>query len=115
MQAGSSKPCKRLPRRSVSTDRAEYLGQYARLLVQVRRDTEALQAADRAVALGPTDALTLDTIGCVYSRLGAHDRAAPLFAQRSRSNPITSQMRYNLASSLGLWAGSTMRRRITRS
>src|SRR5882724_9169440 len=83
------------------TDRAEYLGQYARLLVQVRRDTEALQAADRAVALGPSDALTLDTIGCVYSRLGAHDRAAPLFAAAVAQQPDHIQMRYNLASSLG--------------
>jgi tetratricopeptide (TPR) repeat protein len=82
-------------------DRAEYLGQYARLLVQVRRDREALQAADRAVALKPTDALTLDTIGCVYSRLGAHDRAAPLFAAAVAQQPDHVQMRYNLASSLG--------------
>jgi tetratricopeptide (TPR) repeat protein len=82
-------------------DRAEYLGQYARLLVQVRRDAEALQAADRAVALKPTDALTLDTIGCVYSRLGAHDRAAPLFAAAVAQRPDHVQMRYNLASSLG--------------
>jgi tetratricopeptide (TPR) repeat protein len=82
-------------------DRAEYLGQYARLLVLVRRDDEALQAADRAVALKPTDALTLDTIGCVYSRLGAHDRAAPLFAAAVAQQPDHVQMRYNLASSLG--------------
>ena len=83
------------------TDRAEYVGQYARLLVQVRRDAEALLAADRAVALKPTDALTLDTIGCVYSRLGAHDRAAPLFAAAVAQQPDHVQMRYNLASSLG--------------
>lgn len=82
-------------------ERAEYLGQYARLLVQVRRDAEALQAADRAVALKPADALTLDTIGCVYSRLGAHDRAAPLFAAAVAQRPDHVQMRYNLASSLG--------------
>jgi tetratricopeptide (TPR) repeat protein len=82
-------------------DRAEYLSQYARLLVQVRRDGEALQAADRAVALKPADALTLDTIGCVYSRLGAHDRAAPLFAAAVAQQPDHVQMRYNLASSLG--------------
>jgi tetratricopeptide (TPR) repeat protein len=82
-------------------DRAEYLGQYARLLVQVRRDAEALQVADRAVALKPVDALTLDTIGCVYSRLGAHERAAPLFAAAVAQQPDHVQMRYNLASSLG--------------
>lgn len=82
-------------------ERPEYLGQYAKLLVQVRRDSEALKAADRAVALAPSDALTLDTIGCVYSRLGAHDRAAPLFAAAVAKQPDHVQMRYNLASSLG--------------
>jgi tetratricopeptide (TPR) repeat protein len=82
-------------------DRAEYLGQYARLLVQVRREAEGLQVADRAAALKPSDALTLDTIGCVYSRLGAHDRAAPLFAAAVAQQPDHVQMRYNLASSLG--------------
>jgi len=81
--------------------KAEYFGQYARLLVQVRRDREALQAADRAVALEPADALTLDTIGCVYSRLGAHERAAPLFSAAVAQKPEHVQMRYNLASSLG--------------
>jgi tetratricopeptide (TPR) repeat protein len=81
--------------------RAEYLAHYARLLVQVRRDAEALQSADRAVAAAPDDALTLDTIGCVYSRLGAHDKAAPLFQRAVAMKPGHIQMRYNLASSLG--------------
>jgi len=85
--------------------RGEYLAQYARLLVLVRRDNEALSMADRAAEVclpGPRrDALTLDTIGCVYSRLGAHDKAAPLFAAAVALRPDHVQMRYNLASSLG--------------
>lgn len=80
---------------------AEYLAQYARLLVSLRRDADALAAADRAAALNPDGALVLDTLGCVYSRLAAHDKAVPLFEKAARANPAHVQMRYNLASSLG--------------
>ncbi len=83
------------------TPHPEYLGQYAKCLVLTRRDSEALRAADRAASLQPTDAVTLDTIGCVYSRIGAHERAVPLFQSAVRRQPKHPQMRFNLASSLG--------------
>jgi tetratricopeptide (TPR) repeat protein len=82
--------------------RAEYLAHYAKCLVLAKRDTEALAAADRATSMGPTDALTLDTIGCVYSRLSAHAKAVPLFEQAVKQSPDHREMRYNLASSLGI-------------
>ena len=81
--------------------RAEYLAHYAKYLVLAKRDTEALAAADRATSMGPTDALTLDTIGCVYSRLSAHAKAVPLFEKAVKQQPGHHEMRYNLASSLG--------------
>jgi tetratricopeptide (TPR) repeat protein len=80
---------------------AEYLSQYARLLVLAGQDNQARQCADRAAALAPSDAVTLDTVGCVYSRLGAHDKAVPLFQAAVTQRPEHVQMRYNLASSLG--------------
>src|SRR5687768_8158710 len=46
---------------------AEYLAQLARLLVMTRRDADALSTAAQALALQPNDAITLDTIGGVYS------------------------------------------------
>lgn len=79
---------------------AEYLAQLARLLVIHGRHPEALQAADRAVVAQPADALTLDTIGCVYSRLGAHGQALPLFEVAVAQQPRHPQLRYNLASTL---------------
>lgn len=81
--------------------RAEYLAQYARFLVLARQDLQARQVADQAVTLESADALTLDTLGCVYSRLAAHDKAAPLFQAAVTQRPDHVQMRYNLASSLG--------------
>jgi tetratricopeptide (TPR) repeat protein len=81
--------------------RAEYLAHYAKHLVLAKRDAEALAAADSATSMSPTDAQTLDTIGCVYSRLGAHEKAIPLFKEAVKQQPDHHEMRYNLASSLG--------------
>jgi|SRR5579871_80253 len=80
--------------------RAEYVAHYAKCLVQSRRDGEALRAADRAASMRPTDPLTLDTLGCVYSRIGAHQQAVAMFELAVRQEPDHHQMRYNLASSL---------------
>lgn len=79
---------------------AEYLAQLARLQVIARRDADALATAARALALQPTDALTLDTIGGVYSRLSAHAQALPCFEQAVAKNPNHAQMRFNYAASL---------------
>jgi tetratricopeptide (TPR) repeat protein len=80
---------------------AEYYAHYAKCLVLVRRDSEALRAADQAALLPPADALSLDTLGCVYSRLGMHDKAVPLFEIAVKQTGNHPQMRFNLASSLG--------------
>jgi len=81
--------------------RADYFAHLARLLVTLRRDEEASAAAERAIALNPATALTLDTIGCVFSRLGAHEKATPLFEQAVAKRPRQTDYRFNLASSLG--------------
>lgn len=80
--------------------RAEYLAHYAKCLVLARRDDEALRAADRAAQMQPTDALSLDTLANVYSRLGSHDKAVRLFEIAVKHGPDHPQMRFNLASSL---------------
>ncbi|WP_347302651.1 sulfotransferase [Croceibacterium sp. TMG7-5b_MA50] len=80
---------------------AEYLAQHARLLIAARRDAEARQAASRAEAAGPADALTADTIGCVLVRLGDHAAAVCLFEQAVASAPDNAEFRYNLAAALG--------------
>jgi len=83
------------------TPKPEYLAQRARLLLLLREDAAARDAARAAAALTPRDAATLDTIGCVFARLGDHGAALPLFEQAAALQPGNSQLRFNLASTLG--------------
>lgn len=71
-----------------------------RCLIALNRQDEARAAADRAAALDPQDALTLDTIGVVYSRAGRHDRALPLFERAVGLSPANAGYRQNLATAL---------------
>jgi tetratricopeptide (TPR) repeat protein len=80
---------------------AEHLVQLARLLSLLRRDGEAGEAARRAWDLAPTDALTLDTIGCVLVRLGDHQGALAPFARAVDAEPDNLNFRYNLAAACG--------------
>ncbi len=67
--------------RAVALDAGEasYHAHLARALVALNRPAQAREAAERAMALEPVDALTLDTLGVVLSQTGAHDRAVELF------------------------------------
>ncbi|MES2173362.1 MAG: sulfotransferase [Pseudomonadota bacterium] len=80
---------------------AEHLAQYARLLILLRRDGEAGQAARDALAVGPDDALTLDTIGCVLARLGDHAASIAPFEGAVVAEPDNLSYRYNLAAACG--------------
>ena len=78
----------------------QYRAQLARLYSMVRRDGDAaamLSAAEQAL---PTDALSRDTMGCVYARLGDHAAALPHFAQAVRLAPENTEYRYNEAVTL---------------
>lgn len=83
---------------------AECAAHLARYLLLMRLDDEArsvLASAKRCLAAGErAEALTLDTIGCAYARLGAHEDSLPHFAQAVRSDPANSQFRYNHAIAL---------------
>lgn len=79
---------------------AEYHAQHGRCLVLLKRNKEALGAADRALALKPNDALTYDTIGVVYSRAGDQNRAALAFRQAIARESDNPGFQFNLGSSL---------------
>lgn len=81
--------------------KAEHLAQLAKLLILMRRDGEAAEAARRAMALAPTDALTCDTIGCVLARLGDHEASLGPFARAVVTEPANRDFRYNLAAACG--------------
>ena len=87
--------------RAVALDgRGEYWAQLARLLSLVHRDGEAAQALAEAEGALPDDALSLDTMGCVYARLGDHPASVPCFDAAVALAPGNHAFRYNLAVAL---------------
>jgi tetratricopeptide (TPR) repeat protein len=82
---------------------ADYRAHEARLLILLRREAPARAAADLARQTGSDDPLTLDTLGCVYARLGEHDVALPLFQQAVSGAPDNESYRFNLASTHGFF------------
>jgi tetratricopeptide (TPR) repeat protein len=80
---------------------AEHLAQLAKLLILSRRDGPAADAARAAMALAPSDGLTLDTIGCVLARLGDHEASIAPFTAAVGAEPDNLEYRYNLAAAKG--------------
>lgn len=80
--------------------RADYQAQLARALVASRHFPEAHAAADRAMQLMPTDAMTLDTLGVVYSQLNVYESATTMFRQAATLLPNHAGYRFNLATGL---------------
>src|SRR3546814_2400202 len=66
----------------------------------MRLPREALQAADRAFALSPTDTQTLNTLGIVYTQANAHERAMALSQRAVELMPGRASHRFNLATLL---------------
>lgn len=79
---------------------ARHHAHLGRCLIALNRQDEARAAADRAAALAPGDALTLDTIGVVYSRSGLHERSLPFFERAVALDPVNAGYRQNLATAL---------------
>lgn len=80
--------------------RADFATQFAKALTMVRRTSEAIVAADKALALSPDDPLTLDTLGVVYTQAHANDRAAIAFRRAAQLAPAQASYRFNLATAL---------------
>jgi Flp pilus assembly protein TadD len=78
----------------------EYRAQLARLLIMLRQDGEAASMLRAAEAMPPSDALSRDTMGCVYARLGDHAAALPHFVEAVRLEPRNSEYLYNQAVTL---------------
>lgn len=87
--------------RAVSLDpKGEYRAQLARLLTIVRRDGDAAATLRDAEEVPPADALSRDTMGCVYARLGNHEAALVHFTEAVRLAPQNTEYRYNQAATL---------------
>jgi tetratricopeptide (TPR) repeat protein len=76
---------------------AAALAQRARTHLTLVRQADARTDAERAAALQPTDALTLDTIGVVFSRTGLHASAISFFQRAVALAPQSASYWYNLA------------------
>ncbi|MBE2211066.1 MAG: sulfotransferase [Xanthomonadaceae bacterium] len=84
----------------LSPQRADYAAQYARGLAQARLMRQAMEMADKAVAAGATDPLTIDTLGVIYSQGNDNLKAAKLFKQAAEMVPGNASYRFNHATSL---------------
>ena len=84
---------------SQTPDNAEYLAHRAKCLVLLKDHAAALQSAHEALALAPTDALTLDTIGVALAKAGNHETAIGAFMRAVDRQPENPQFHFNLASS----------------
>lgn len=78
----------------------EYHAQLARLYTMVRRDADAARSLQAAEVSLPRDALSLDTMGCVYAQLGDHAASLPHFEAAVRLEPANPAFRYNHAAAL---------------
>ena len=80
--------------------RGEYRAQLARLYTLVRRDGDAAAQLHAAEDDPPPDALSRDTMGCVYARVGDHAAALPHFAAAVDLAPDNDQFLYKKAATL---------------
>ncbi|UYB50942.1 sulfotransferase [Xanthomonas sp. AM6] len=85
---------------TLNPERADYATQLAKVLAMGRFMQEAHRFADQAMALHPTDAHTLDTLGVVYTQVNEHVAALGAFTQAVQLAPQQASFRYNLGTSL---------------
>ncbi len=77
----------------------EYYAQRGRCLIALHRPRDAFESVQRALALEPQAALTLDTIGVVLTRAGAHAEALEPFRRAVARDSGKAQYHYNLGAS----------------
>ena len=82
---------------SLDPGQPSWHAQLGRLRIAQHDPGAALLLARQGLALEPDDALTLDTLGVVLSRAGAHDEAVTPFRQAVVKDPGKSAYWYNLA------------------
>jgi tetratricopeptide (TPR) repeat protein len=84
----------------LNPQRADYLAQFARALSQASMPTQAIAVADRALALAPSDPVSCDVLGVVYSQANVHAKASRMFRRVVELQPANPGYRFNYATSL---------------
>lgn len=85
---------------ALSTTNPRYLAERARSRVALFDRDGAIEDAQAAADAPNLSPRTMDTIGVVYSRLGLHADAAPLFQRAVDAAPTNAAYLYNLAAAL---------------
>ncbi len=85
---------------AIDPRQAEYHAQRGRCLIALHRPREAFEAAVRALELAPSAALTLDTIGVVMTRAGAHAESVEPFRRAVARDASKAAYHYNLGAAL---------------
>ncbi len=85
---------------ALSTANPRYLAERARSRVALFDRDGAIEDAQAAADAPNLSPRTMDTIGVVYSRLGLHADAAPLFQRAVDAAPTNAAYLYNLAAAL---------------
>ncbi|KQY52074.1 tetratricopeptide repeat-containing sulfotransferase family protein [Lysobacter sp. Root494] len=80
--------------------RPDYLATLARALASAQMLPEAVEAADAAAALRPTDPQTLNTLAVVYSQANAYEKSARINKRAVDLHPNSAPFRFNLATSM---------------
>jgi tetratricopeptide (TPR) repeat protein len=88
--------------RAVQLDptRPDYMAQLARALATMSMTAEAAKVAKQALARSPTDAMTLDTLGVVFTQAAEYPSSAELFRRAIALEPRQASYRFNFATSL---------------
>lgn len=86
--------------RELEPANALYAAQLAKALSLGHMNRDAKVAADEAFALIPKDPLVLDTLGVIYSKIGAYDMAVKTFRRVTKLAPEHAPSHYNLSTSL---------------
>ena len=85
---------------AIDPRQAEYHAQRGRCLIALHRPREAFEAVARAHELAPSAALTLDTIGVVMTRAGAHAESVEPFRRAVARDSSKAAYHYNLGAAL---------------
>lgn len=84
----------------LDTAGAAAYAQLARALLLNGETTAALAAARQCLELEPADALSLDTLGVVFSHAGCHSEAAQTFRRAVKTHPDNPGFQQNLGNAL---------------
>jgi len=92
-------PAVNLLQRAISYDsgQAEYFALLARAYASLHDSIAALSAAEQVAEMPAADAVSLDTIGCIYSQAGLHEEAVKQFLRAVELSPNCAEFQYNLA------------------